>query len=647
MPKPSHLLTIAALLCLISATRALPADQILANQNRAPAGKFENGVLNVQLEIRTGTWHPEAEDGPELYVQAFGETEHPAQIPGPLLRMPEGTTVRATVTNKLKIKATVYGLNTRPADPNVGVEIPPGESREFKFIAGTPGTYYYWARTTDVLKFGGRTLVQPLRADAQLNGAFIVDPAGPVVADRIFLINSMFAEDDVVQQGLEVMSINGKSYPYTEPLEYTAGENIRWRVINPSVAEHPMHLHGSFFQLLSFGNFAADTSYAAADRQSVVTQDLQGGTTMMLEWMPNHPGRWLFHCHFHYHVSSDERIPVWTRTAPEQYADDEPPAQTAAQHQEMPAMAAMPGMASMKDMAGLILTINVKPSASATPPPASTRAARKIELLIEPGAANEATAKNAQFHIFSCALREGKNVSTSNEKSVAPPLVLTRGEPVEISVVNHLAVPTTIHWHGIELDSYYDGVIGGGIGDQLTPAIQPGATFIARFTPNRAGTFIYHTHAADPKQLTGGLYGALIVLPPGETYDPAHDRLLVIGSHDAGFYTKHITLNGTEEFAPRPFDHSATYRLRVINMAPNLTATLQIGTPDHLATWRPVSKDGADLPSRLSIPGNAQLHITSGETYDFEFRPTTPGPLPLQIENNLNQSKLTATLAVQ
>ncbi len=644
MPKLSYLVPIAALLCLVAATRAFPADQILANQNRTPAGKFENGVLNVQLEIRTGTWHPEAEVGPELYVQAFGETEHPAQIPGPLLRMAEGTTVHATVTNKLKIKATVYGLSTRPADPSLGVEIPAGESREFKFIAGAPGTYYYWARTTDVLTIRGRTLIQPVRADAQLNGAFIVDPAGPVAPDRIFLINSMFVEADVVQGGLEVMSINGKSYPYTEPLEYTAGEKIRWRVINPSVAEHPMHLHGSFFQLLSFGNFAGDTSYGAADRQSVVTQALQGGTTMMLEWTPSHAGRWLFHCHFHYHVSSDERLPVWTRTAPEQYADDEPPAQTAVRHEETSGTAAMRGM---KDMAGLILTINVKPTASATPPPAFNRAARKIDLLIEPGAASEATAKNAKFHIFSCALHEGKNVATSDEKSVAPPLVLTRGEPVEISVVNHLAAPTTIHWHGIELDSYYDGVIGGGIGDQLTPAIQPGATFIARFTPNRAGTFIYHTHAADPRQLTGGLYGALIVLAPGETYDPTHDRLLVIGSHDPSFYTKHITLNGTEEFTPSPFDHTATYRLRVINMAPNLSATLQLGTADHLARWRPISKDGADLPSRLSIPGNAQLHIASGETYDFEFRPTTSGPLPIQVENNLNQSKLTATLVVQ
>ena len=55
-------------------------------------------------------------------------------------------------------------------------------------------------------------------------------------------------------------------------------------------------------------------------------------------------------------------------------------------------------------------------------------------------------------------------------------------------MVNHLDAPTTIHWHGLELDSYYyDGVVGGGAGDQVTPAIQPGASFVARFTPAAPG----------------------------------------------------------------------------------------------------------------------------------------------------------------
>jgi FtsP/CotA-like multicopper oxidase with cupredoxin domain len=122
-------------------------------------------------------------------------------------------------------------------------------------------------------------------------------------------------------------------------------------------------------------------------------------------------------------------------------------------------------------------------------------------------------------HTFSCSVREGKKIVASEDKSVGPPIVVTRGEPTEITVVNHLDAPTTIHWHGLELDAYYDGVIGGGDGNQITPAIQAGASFVARFTPNRAGTFIYHTHAADPNQLSGGVYGGLIVLEPGESFD--------------------------------------------------------------------------------------------------------------------------------
>jgi len=619
------------LLATLALAQAPAAAEIVANQNRIPAGKVENGVLNVQLELRSGAWRPEADDGPQLFVQAFGEAGRMAQIPGPMLRVPEGTTVHATVTNQLKMKATVYGLNTRPGDATTGVEIPPGESREFTFAAGAPGTYYYWARTTEPLKDGDLILVQPLHADAYLNGAFIVDPAGPVAADRVFVINVMFAKADVVHPAFEVVTINGKSYPYTEPLEYTAGETIRWRVINPSISEHPMHLHGAFYQVLSLGSFEADTAYAGADRQSVVTQNLLPGSTMMMQWTPEHAGRWLFHCHFQSHFSTDERVPLFSRAMAKPCGESETASGAHAHHD---------AMGAMNDMAGLVLMINVKASPS-TPVGVSAGTPRKIDLVIEPNAAG------GKSRTFSCSVREGKKIVASEDKSVGPPIVVTRGEPTEITVVNRLDAPTTIHWHGIELNSYYDGVVGGGVGDQVTPAIQPGASFVARFTPSRAGTFIYHTHAADPNQLSGGVYGGLIVLEPGESFDAEHDRLLVIGAHDASFFTTRITVNGSEELSPMVFSRGASYRLRLINMAPNLPANVQLGSKEHPATWLAVAKDGAKVPSRLAKPGDAVLHIASGETYDFEFQPEAPGEIPLQIENDDTKSKLVGKIVVQ
>src|SRR5579863_1397770 len=629
----AHRLWPCVIVCSLSVlVLAQAPDEIAANQNRASAGKLENGVLNLQLELRPGALRPEAEDGPQLFVQAFAEAGHAAQIPGPMLRMPEGTTVHATVTNKLSMKATVYGFNTRPGDASAGAEISPGESHEFTFAAGAPGTYFYWARTTEPFKLGPLTLIQPIRADAYLNGAFIVDPRGPVPADRVFVINTMLVPSDVTHQGFEVVSINGKSYPYTEPLEYEEGENIRWRVINTSFSEHPMHLHGAFYKILSLGTYQADTAYSAGDRQSVVTEDLPPGNTMMMEWKPEHSGRWLFHCHFQFHIATDERVPMLSRAAAGQYDEPAVAGEPHAHHDTM---------AGMKDMGGLVLIINVKARLSATAP-TPVAMPRKIDLVIEPNAVG------GKSPTFSCSVREGKKIVASEDKSTGPPIVVTRGEPTEITVVNHLTEATTIHWHGIELDSYYDGVVGGGSGNQITPAIQPGASFVARFTPSHAGTFIYHTHAAGPNQLTGGVYGGLIVLEPGQSFDAEHDRLLVIGTRDTFFDATRITINGAEEFHPMLFSHGVKYRVRIINMAPNLAADLHLGNKEHPATWLPLAKDGADVPPRLAKPVDATLHIASGETYDFEFQPDAPGEIALQIANEFNPSKkLVGKIVVQ
>src|SRR5260370_15999372 len=98
-------------------------------------------------------------------------------------------------------------------------------------------------------------------------------------------------------------------------------------------------------------------------------------------------------------------------------------------------------------------------------------------------------------------------------------------------VVNRTPEPTAVHWHGIELESYFDGVAGfSGSDGRLAPVIAPGDSFEARFTPPRAGTFIYHTHVDELRQEPAGLAGPLIVLEPGTRHDPATDPTVVISS---------------------------------------------------------------------------------------------------------------------
>ena len=84
--------------------------------------------------------------------------------------------------------------------------------------------------------------------------------------------------------------------------------------------------------------------------------------------------------------------------------------------------------------------------------------------------------------------------------------MLHRGEPTTITVVNQSGEPTSIHWHGLELESYYDGVVGlGGMPGTRTPPIMPADSFDVHITAPRSGTFMYHSHFEDVRQQNGGL----------------------------------------------------------------------------------------------------------------------------------------------
>ncbi len=135
-------------------------------------------------------------------------------------------------------------------------------------------------------------------------------------------------------------------------------------------------------------------------------------------------------------------------------------------------------------------------------------------------------------------------------------------------VVNRTPEPTAVHWHGIELESYFDGVAGfSGSGTRLAPVIAPGDSFEARFTPPRAGTFIYHTHVDELRQQPAGLAGALIVLEPGAQYDAATDLIVLISSpSDSAAELRSVLLNGSLSPAPLELRAGVPYRVRLINI---------------------------------------------------------------------------------
>jgi len=169
--------------------------------------------------------------------------------------------------------------------------------------------------------------------------------------------------------------------------------------------------------------------------------------------------------------------------------------------------------------------------------------------------------------------------------------VLTRNEPTEIEVLNRLQ-QTSIHWHGIELESYYDGVAGwSGSNTHTAPPIVPGESFVARMTPPRAGTFNYHTQWHDETQLTNGMYGPLIVLPEGEKFDPSTDLTFVFSIGEFSNLQKLALITGTPQSKPLRLQTGKKYRFRFINISTNnqgMQTQLRNsrGPVDHCKGWR-------------------------------------------------------------
>ncbi len=587
-----------ALAPLLAVALSLDTARAVPNDNTVAAGRLRHGVLTAAIDVRPAMLYPEGGDGPGELVYAFAEAGRAPTTPGPLLRVPAGTELHITVSNPLAVPLYMHGLNDHPAAAD-SVAVAPGASREFVFRATTPGTYIYGGST-------GAGFAQ----DCQLVGALVVDPPGGARPDRVLVITLWSVDADTARhiKEQETFMVNGRAWPYTERLAYTVGDSVRWRVINATVAPHPMHLHGFYYRILARGTMSADTAYAEAQQRLAVTEFLMPFTTMSMTWSPDRPGNWLFHCHLIAHIGADLRLRDSTSDA------------HAAQRDE--SMATMHH--ALDEMAGLVVGIHVRPRrgavAAADPAPQ-----RRVRVFVDQ--------KDSVFGAapgYALILQNG--VTAPARDSVRFPgsmVTLTRGEPTEILVTNRSHEPVTIHWHGMELESRYDGVGGwSGDGPRVVEPIAPGDSFVVRMTPDRAGTFIYHTHMDEGGQLSSGLYGPLIILEPGQQFDSASERILLLGTGGPRLGARPL-VNGDSTPAPMDLVAGHTYRLRLINIAASSVKRVRLLADTTVQQWRGYAKDGAYLPDVQRTVRPARVLMGPGETYDYEF---TPQPRDYTLE---------------
>lgn len=271
-------------------------------------------IREFQLVAKEAAW----EIAPGVTMQAI---TYNGQVPGPLIRVTEGDTVRVTLKNELKQDTAIHwhGLHVPNAmdgvPPLTQPAIKPGETFTYEFTASHAGTFMYHSHQNAVAQI-----------DRGLYGPLIIDPASPPPArfDKEFTMmfsawntttmpvsqHTMPGGGDMPAQsesmgGMNMnynyFTINGKAFPANQAWVVKEGELVRVRMINISNLAHPMHLHGGDFTVV-----AKDGEPIRPEvQQRMNTLSVDAGETYDMVFRADNPGTWVFHCHELHHTEND------------------------------------------------------------------------------------------------------------------------------------------------------------------------------------------------------------------------------------------------------------------------------------------------------------------------------------------------------
>jgi FtsP/CotA-like multicopper oxidase with cupredoxin domain len=209
-------------------------------------------------------------------------------VPGPIIRVTEGDKVRVNVKNEMNLSTTVHWHGVLVPNKMDGVAyvnqepIIPGQTFTYEFVARNPGSHMYHSHHD-----AAEQVTKGMMA------GFIIEPkdkSKDPAYDKEFV---MVLNDTGIG-----LTINGKSFPYTQPLTAKLGEKLRIRYMNEGLLIHPMHLHG-IPQLV----FSKD-GWNLASPYTVDTLNIAPGERYDVIVDCNEPGLWAYHCHILTHAES-------------------------------------------------------------------------------------------------------------------------------------------------------------------------------------------------------------------------------------------------------------------------------------------------------------------------------------------------------
>ncbi len=276
---------------MVDSMLAFPAEtEGLGNQILEPE-ILADGTKKFSLTAEVIPW----EVSPGEIVEAWA---YNGQVPGPQIKVDVGDNVQVEFTNLTPMGSDIHWHGVHTPNDQDGVSpltqdpVATGETFLYEFVAEDPAIGMYHAHLhsqTSVIN-GMFAVFQigdtPLPYGETISGVTIPEDLVPAF-DKPMVLNDA---------GTIGLSLNGKSFPATEPIVIDEGE---WGVIhyyNEGLTAHPMHLH-QFPQLVfAKDGIPLDHPYWAD------TINVSPGERYSVLFHADTPGTWVYHCHILTHV---------------------------------------------------------------------------------------------------------------------------------------------------------------------------------------------------------------------------------------------------------------------------------------------------------------------------------------------------------
>ena len=226
------------------------------------------------------------------------------RVHGPTIEAVEGDRVRIYVTNKLVAPTSVHwhgvylpngmdgvgGLNQRV--------IKPGETFKYEWTFRQHGTLMYHSHHDEMTQMAlglmGMIVVHPRKhTTPQVDRDFVI------LLSEWRIDPGTYRPNPIEMTDFNVLTMNARCYPGTEPLVVKKGDKVRIRLGNLSATDHhPIHIHGHYFKIVATDG----GEIPLAGQWPETTVIVPVGSTRDIEFIADAPGDWAFHCHMTHHV---------------------------------------------------------------------------------------------------------------------------------------------------------------------------------------------------------------------------------------------------------------------------------------------------------------------------------------------------------